>query len=241
MELDWADILSRVEGADIQAHYYAETAGRYMTMHDEQEHHEARAWLVGWALQNNIQSVLDVGAGTGANVARMKAAMPQVRVVGVEPVGELRAVGYDSGLDDHDLLDGNAYDLPYDDREFDVVSAFGVMHHVADPDRAIRELLRVASRAVLISDVNNFGTGASWVKLALSSLRLWPLVVKVKTRGRGWHFSDGDGVFYSYSLFSSLPLLQESGDVLVMTTRPSGGGNLRASASHIAALTVKRQ
>ena len=115
------------------------------------------------------------------------------------------------------------------------------MHHVDDPDRAIREMLRVASRAVLISDVNNFGEGASWAKLVLRSLRLWPLVVKVKTRGRGWHFSDGDGVFYSYSLFSSLPLLQEAGDVLVLTTRPYQNANLLASATHIAALTVKRQ
>ena len=100
MELDRADILSRMNAADLQAHYYAETAGEYMTMHDEQEHHQARAWMEGWALQNRVQSVLDVGAGTGANVARIKEAMPRVRVVGIEPVAELRAVGYDSGLDD---------------------------------------------------------------------------------------------------------------------------------------------
>ena len=229
-----------MKAADLQAHYYGQTARQYMTMHDEQEHHEARAWLEGWALENGVQSVLDVGAGTGANVARLKEAMPQARVVGIEPVAELRRVGFESGLDDGDLREGSAYALPYGDGEFTLVTAFGVMHHLQEPGRAIREMLRVASRAVLISDVNNFGAGASWLKVALRSLRLWPLVVKVKTHGRGWHFSDGDGVFYSYSLFSSLPLLQEAGDVHVMTTRPYQSANLLRSASHVAALTVKR-
>ena len=238
--MGWADTVARMNAAERQASYYASTARRYMTMHDEHEHHRARAWLQGWALENDVRSVLDVGAGTGANVARMRDGMPNARAVGVEPVSELRAVGHEEGLHPDALIDGSAYTLPFRDGDFDVVTAFAVMHHLEAPDRAIGEMLRVASRAVFISDVNNFGAGASRMKLLLRSLRLWPLVVKVKSRGRGWEFSEGDGVFYSYSLFSSLPLLQDAGDVFVMTTGPYRGPNLLSSASHIAALTVKR-
>jgi hypothetical protein len=37
---------------------------------------------------------------------------------------------------------------------------------------------------------------------------LWPAFDFVRTRGRGYMVSEGDGVFYSYSVFDSLRLLR---------------------------------
>ncbi len=33
----------------------------------------------------------------------------------------------------------------------------------------------------------------------LWAARLWPLVNFVKTKGKGYHYTEGDGVLYSYS------------------------------------------
>jgi hypothetical protein len=35
-------------------------------------------------------------------------------------------------------------------------------------------------------------------KQSIHELRLWPLANFIKTRGKGYTISDGDGLFYSY-------------------------------------------
>jgi ubiquinone/menaquinone biosynthesis C-methylase UbiE len=133
--------------------------------------------------EQRLRSILDVGAGTGANVRRLQERLPTHRVVGVEPVDEMRHVGYSNGVPASVLREGNAYDLAFQDESFDVVSAFGVLHHLERPELAIEEMSRVAARAVFSSDGNNFSHGARRVKLLLRAAGLWPLVVKIKTRG----------------------------------------------------------
>ena len=142
-----------------------------------------------------------------ARISPMREAMPVCELVGIEPVAELRAVGYEAGLPEDVLRDGNAYELPYDDRAFDVVTAFGVMHHLQAPDRAIREMLRIASPPCSSSDVNNFGAGASRVKVLLRALALARCRQAQDARTR-MAVLGGRRSFHSYSLFSSLPLLR---------------------------------
>ncbi|HKG25565.1 MAG TPA: methyltransferase domain-containing protein, partial [Thermomicrobiales bacterium] len=43
------------------------------------------------------------------------------------------------------------FDIPYPDRSFDVVGCFEVLEHQRDPAAALRELARVADRAVVLS------------------------------------------------------------------------------------------
>ena len=55
-------------------------------------------------------------------------------------------------------------------RALDAVCAFGVMHHVKRPAIVVGEMMRVARRAIFISDSNRFGQGsmpARRVKLLL--------------------------------------------------------------------------
>jgi hypothetical protein len=50
----------------------------------------------------------------------------------------------------------------------------------------------------------------------------------------------GDGLFYSYSVFDSLPLVRSPGAAVhMMYTKPSGA-NLYPTANHLAVLAVKR-
>ena len=51
------------------------------------------------------------------------------------------------------------------DGEFDLVCEFAVLHHVPRPAQAVGEMLRVARKAIFISDANNFGQGGGIVRL----------------------------------------------------------------------------
>jgi hypothetical protein len=84
------------------------------------------------------------------------------------------------------------------------------MHHLPRPSTAVSEMTRVARSAIFISDNNRFGHGsalARGAKLLIHSARLWPLYEVLRTRGRGYVESPGDGVFYSYSLYDSIGTL----------------------------------
>lgn len=155
---------------DLQRAYYAATAGQYDAMHvrDDDEHGFALAFLIGCLGHFGFGSVLDLGSGTGRALVKIKAACPTVRAVGVEPSAELRTAGHAKGLSATDLIDGDAQDLAFQDGSFDVVCEFGALHHMPDPGRAVSEMLRVARRAIFISDVNNFGQGRPAARLASS-------------------------------------------------------------------------
>ncbi|MFZ9345299.1 MAG: class I SAM-dependent methyltransferase [Opitutales bacterium] len=228
-----------------QRDYYRRTAGEYEAMHlaEGDEHYVALAFLSAMITHHGFKSVLDVGSGTGRALAYLKARHPDVRFVGIEPVKELREVGYRAGLSVAELVDGDALALPYAAGEFDLVCEFAVLHHVRTPSRVVTEMLRVASRAVFISDCNNFGQGgrlARAFKQALDAVGLWPLANWIKTRGRGYSESEGDGLFYSYSVFNDLPSIRRACRKLhLLNTAGGPSGNLYRTAPHVAVLGLK--
>lgn len=144
---------------NLQRRYYAETADKYDQWHldPEDEHYLALSFLIGVIDYLQINSVLDIGSGTGRAIAYIKQNKPHLRVVGIEPVKELREIGYKKGLSDSELLDGDATALVFGDGEFDLVCEFGVLHHIRDHRNAVGEMLRVAKKAIFISDSNRFG------------------------------------------------------------------------------------
>ncbi len=190
-----------------QQDYYAATAESYADAHltAGDEHYVALEYALGIMDTVNASSVLDVGAGTGRAVDFIRHARPNFRVVGLEPVAALREKAEAGG---GTFVGGDGQALPFAAEEFDVVMATGVMHHVQDPRPVVEEMMRVAARAVLISDSNRFGQGNSagrLLKLALYRAGLWPAFDFIRTQGRGYMESDEDGVFYSYSVYDSLP------------------------------------
>ena len=96
-----------------------------------------------------------------------------------------------------------------------------VLHHVREPRRAIREMSRVAARMVCISDCNFVGQGSAllrWIKAGMFISGLWPLANWIKTRGKGYTFSQGDGLAYSYSVFQDVPTLRKNWRTLRITS-----------------------
>lgn len=230
---------------DLQRDYYRTTAANYDASHvgsTEPEHDFALAWVKGLAADFGWQSFLDVGAGTGRGMLQLQLAFENARVMGVEPVAELRQRAVAKGVHSAAMVGGDACRLPFDDGEFDCVLALGVMHHLPDPRSALREMMRVARHAVFISDSNNFGCGSLPQRLfshSLRFLRAWKLFQFVKNGFKPWKFSAGDGVHYSYSLFDDVSFLSGLGaDCHLLTTRPSGA-NPFWTCSHLAVLARK--
>jgi ubiquinone/menaquinone biosynthesis C-methylase UbiE len=236
--------MSQQPASEIQRQYYARTADRYdaMHVHSDDEHYFGLGVMLAAVDYLGIESVLDIGSGTGRALAYVKRARPDLRVKGVEPVAELREMGYRNGIDREDLTDGDALALPFGDGAFDLVCEYGVLHHIRTPRRAVAEMLRVAKRAVFIADSNNFGQGSAlgrFVKQLFNAIGLWPLVNLIKTRGRGYSISEGDGLAYSYSVFNDYAQVRALCRSVHLVNTRDAGTNLYRTASHVALLGVK--
>src|SRR5258706_9661647 len=100
----------------------------------------------------------------------------------------------------------------------------------------------LARRAIFISDNNNFGHGGfvgRAAKQLLNAMRLWPLANFIKTRGRGYGMSEGDGLFYSYSVFSDYRAIAQACRSVHVLNTGAAGINPYRSASHVALLGIK--
>jgi ubiquinone/menaquinone biosynthesis C-methylase UbiE len=228
----------------IQRDYYAQTASNYDEMHlgHDEEHDIALQFFAAMIHHYKFTSVLDVGAGTGRTISFLNAACPGVKVVGIEPVKALREIGHSKGLSPEVLIDGDGSKLGFADGAFDVVTEFAVLHHVPKPAVVVDEMLRVARRGIFISDANNYGQGGSGsrrIKQTLRALRLWKLFNLVKTKGKGYSISEGDGLYYSYSVFDNYAQIRRAcGRVHVLNTRGTGVNPYR-TAGQVALLGLK--
>jgi ubiquinone/menaquinone biosynthesis C-methylase UbiE len=236
--------MSSEEEISLQRKYYADTAAKYdaMQISEQDEHQFALAILSAMIEYHGIRSVLDVGSGTGRALRYLKARHPGVRFVGVEPVEALRKVGHAAGLSSDELRDGDVNALQAAAGEFDLVCEFAVLHHVPKPSQAVGEMLRVARKAIFISDANNFGQGGKFsrfIKQLINSLGLWSAFNYLRTRGRRYNISEGDGLFYSYSVYNNYAQLRRSCRRLHQFNTVDAARSLYRSSPHVAILGLK--
>jgi SAM-dependent methyltransferase len=94
--------------------------------------------------------VLEVGCGEGVVIEYLAGRLPGARLDGVElDAGALaRAQARCPGTS---LVRGDAYRLPFRPGSYDLVVCLEVLEHLAEPDRALRELRRVSRGACLLS------------------------------------------------------------------------------------------
>lgn len=216
----------------LQRAYYERTSSQFDSWHlrATDEHHCALLWLDFLFPKEKITSILDVGAGTGR---ALKFFSDRGReVVGVEPSSAQIAEAVRKGLPPHCLIQADGAELPFPDESFDAVCEFGMLHHVKHPERVIGEMLRVARKAVFISDSNRYGQGgavARVAKLGLTKLGLWTIVDGLRTCGRGYHFSEQDGLFYSFSVFDHLEQLSAAAEHIWLLPVTQGAGGSRFS------------
>ena len=98
-------------------------------------------------------SALDVACGSGKLTAELaKLARPGGRVVGLDFSPQMLEVArrHHPGIE---FIEGDALKLPFEDASFDAATiAFG-LRNLADPVRGLREMTRVARRAVVLEFV----------------------------------------------------------------------------------------
>jgi ubiquinone/menaquinone biosynthesis C-methylase UbiE len=222
-----------LDQAQLQRAYYAKTAATYDEAHDYESVLDFTLFKT-FLDYIDARSVLDIGSGTGRALLTAKGHRPQILAIGIEPASALREQGHSKDLSHEELIDGDAQALEFADNSFDMVCEFAALHHIPRPSLAVAEMLRVARKAVFISDSNNFGQGsrtARAIKQIIGALGLWPLANLVKTGGKGYDYSAADGVSYSYSVFNDLPLIRSRCDKVYVFGDVSVGGTSLYRAS----------
>jgi ubiquinone/menaquinone biosynthesis C-methylase UbiE len=211
-----------------QRDYYRRTAAGYDAMREcEAEHANALGHIVRYLTRIDARTVLDTGCGTGRAMRFVARELPHLAVRGNDPSPDLlRVATHDHAIASFALDCASSESLPYRDAAFDAVIATGVMHHVPHPDAVVAEMLRVARKAVFISDSNFFGRGpvpARLLKLVLARARLLRPINRWRRGGHDWFVSEGDGVVWSYSVYDSLPKIAAAcAETAVISTAPPG-------------------
>lgn len=235
------------KAVQIQREYYKKTALKYDKMHvsDADEHGSALNWVVSICKTNKVERVLDVGCGTGRALFKLKEAGFQV--MGIEPSESLLEIALEKGAAKDEVILASGEKIPLSDSCVEAVCEFGVLHHVENPNLVLEEMMRVASKFIFISDSNRFGQGAyfmRWIKLLIYKAGFWPIVNWVRTAGKNYMISEGDGLFYSYSVYDSLKLLAPwAKQIYLIPTRDEGvKGWLHPllTASHVLLVAVKK-
>ena len=228
----------------LQLEYYAQTAEIYDELHVNQndEHYFALSLLSSMIEHFDCISVLDVGSGTGRCLDYLKKKFPQIKIIGIEPSAALRQIGYDAGISSNELIDGDALKIAFESNSFDIVCEFGVLHHIKKPRTAISEMLRVSKKGIFISDDNHFAKGSCanrFTKKFLKKLGLWKLAYWLRTFGKAYRISEGDGISYPYSVFDDLHFIKKHCSKVHLTNTKDCSGNLYASAENVALFGLK--
>lgn len=225
----------------VQRDYYAQTAVHYDEMRAAE--HEANiaslSYIAAFLRQFSARTVLDVGCGTGKTIAHLSTTNPEVMVYGIEPVRELLDIAIAKGVTN--LVHGSGLTLPFRDGSFDVVIECAVLHHVREPEAVVREMTRVARKAIFLCDSNIFGQGAPaqrLIKLFLYKIGLWRAAKFILTRGRGYTISEGDGLAYSYSVYFQYRQLRKWADKVFVIPVSESPGSLGSWSSVLSAAGV---
>lgn len=206
----------------IQREYYERTASAYDAAHvaDGDEHSIALKYISTFVDALRISSALDVGCGTGRGLKYLAQRNPAMFLHGVEPVEALIQQAIDgNSIAPEAITKGNGEKLPFRDGAFEAAFECGVLHHAKRPQQVVREMMRVATKAIFLSDENRFAHGGAisrWGKMILWQSGLFGAAYKLKTLGKGYRFSEGDGLAYSYSVFDCAEMLREWADRVIV-------------------------
>lgn len=101
--------------------------------------------------------VLEVGVGTGLSLGAYPSKCDFVGIdLSPDMLAKARRKAIAAGMRNADLREADALDLPFADDSFDIVTSFHVVSVVPDPQKAVREMLRVVRPGGTIAIINHF-------------------------------------------------------------------------------------
>lgn len=106
-------------------------------------------------LSGEVTSLLDVGCGNGQFLRDWATRLGASRAVGVEPnIDSIKLLRKEHQRQDLDFVEASIHDLPFGTGEFDLVTAWSVLHWVGRDEylQALGELVRVTSRYLVVMD-----------------------------------------------------------------------------------------
>jgi 2-polyprenyl-3-methyl-5-hydroxy-6-metoxy-1,4-benzoquinol methylase len=109
--------------------------------------------LVNLTKAKTVDSILDVGCGEGFTLNRLKENGIGKRLEGIEYLQAAIDLGKKT-YPDIKITKGNIYELPYKDNSFDLVLCTEVLEHLEKPGDALKELVRVSKKYLVISVPN---------------------------------------------------------------------------------------
>lgn len=115
----------------------------YIPEYEESERH----WRLFYSGEEvKEKEILDAGCGTGI-FSIIFASNGAAKVVGIDispgSLGTARSLKDKFNLENVEFRKEDMLDLPFEDESFDIVWAWGTVHHTTHPLRAISELIRV--------------------------------------------------------------------------------------------------
>lgn len=109
--------------------------------------------LVSLTKAKTVDSILDVGCGEGFTLNRLKENRIGKKLEGIEYLQAAIDLGKKT-YPDIKIVKGDIYELPYKDNAFDLVLCTEVLEHLEKPQDAIKELVRVSKKYLVISVPN---------------------------------------------------------------------------------------
>ena len=109
--------------------------------------------LVNLTKAKTVDSILDVGCGEGFTLNRLKENGIGKKLEGIESLQAAIDLGKKT-YPDIKIVKGSIYELPYKDNSFDLVLCTEVLEHLEKPQDAIKELVRVSKKYLVISVPN---------------------------------------------------------------------------------------
>lgn len=111
-----------------------------------------------------IDSILDVGCGEGFTLDKFRKEGIGKKLSGIDNLDEALKLAAKT-YPDLDIKRGDIYDIKAKDNTYDLVMATEVFEHLDDPDKAIKELIRVSKKYVMLSVPNEpFFIGANLLR-----------------------------------------------------------------------------
>jgi len=109
--------------------------------------------LTNLTVTKKVDSILDVGCGEGFTLNRLKEKGIGKKLEGLEYLKAAIELGKRT-YPDIKIIQGSIYELPYKDNSFDLVLCTEVLEHLENPQDALKELVRVSNKYLVISVPN---------------------------------------------------------------------------------------